>query len=66
VLEVGTTVAVELSVEVGEETALEEGVLGEVNAADDPGQDATEPQPYELLRRDRASHGMSRPIITSE
>jgi hypothetical protein len=28
-------VAVELSVEVGEETALEEGVLGEVNAADD-------------------------------
>ena len=34
-LEVGTTVAVQLSVEVREETALEEGVLGEVDAADD-------------------------------
>jgi hypothetical protein len=34
-LEVGTAVAVELSVEVGEETALEKRVLGEVDAADD-------------------------------
>lgn len=33
--EVGAAVAVELGVEVGEETALEEGVVGEVDAADD-------------------------------
>lgn len=34
-LEVGTAVAVELGVEVGEETALKEGVVGEVDTADD-------------------------------
>jgi hypothetical protein len=33
--EVWTTVAVELGVKVGEETALEEGVFGEVNSSDD-------------------------------
>lgn len=34
-LEVGAAVTVELGVEVGEETALQEGVLGEVDTADD-------------------------------
>jgi hypothetical protein len=34
-LEVGTTVTVQLSVEVGEKTALEERVLGEIDTADD-------------------------------
>lgn len=34
-LEVGAAVTVELGVEVGEETALEEGVIGEVDTADD-------------------------------
>jgi hypothetical protein len=33
--EVGTAVTVELGVQIGEETALEEGILGEINAADD-------------------------------
>lgn len=32
---IGASVAIELGVEVGEETALEEGVFGEVDAADD-------------------------------
>ena len=34
-LEIGAAMAVELGVEVGVETALEEGVLAEVDAADD-------------------------------
>jgi hypothetical protein len=33
-LKVGTAVSVELSVQVGEQTALEEGILGEVDTSD--------------------------------
>jgi hypothetical protein len=34
-LKVGAAIPVELSVQVGEETALEEGILGEVDTSDD-------------------------------